>query len=238
MSDRSLPEVGREIHRLRRGRGLSLRDLARESGLSPNAISRIERGECSPTVSSLRQLATALGVEIGSFFQPAPGDSTVVVREHQRPRTSGKGVLIEGLGSGLPGQRLGPFCMTLLPGAYGADQPISHAGEEFVYCLEGEVDCLVQGDWHRLRSGDSLLFLASQHHLCKNTGLVEAKLLFVIQAPSEEVLSAQQRHLMVPLARGSGPPGSDEDRGPAAPRGKGPEDPGTDPPKGTFRHGS
>jgi len=201
MSHRSAPDVGRQIHRRRRERGLSLRDLARDSGLSPNAISRIERGESSPTVSSLHQLATALDVEVGEFFQPPLEDSTVVVREHQRPRTSGEGILIESLGSGLPGQRMGPFFMTLLPGACGGEEPISHAGEEFVYCLEGEVDYLVQGEWHRLRPGDSLLFLASQHHRCKNTGLVEAKLLLVIQAPCEEVSSAQQRHLLVPGAR-------------------------------------
>lgn len=204
MNDRTLPDTGRRIHLLRRGRGLSLRDLARDSGLSPNAISRIERGESSPTVSSLHQLATALGVEIREFFQTPPEDSTVVTREYQRPRTTGEGVLIESLGSGLPGQRMGPFFMTLLPGACGSEEPISHAGEEFVYCLEGEVDYQVQEEWHRLRTGDSLLFLASQPHLCRNTGLVDGKLLLVLQAPCEEVSSAQQRHLMVPAARGFG----------------------------------
>lgn len=195
------PDVGQQIHRLRRERGLSLRSLARESGLSLNAISRIERGESSPTVSSLHQLATALGVEIADLFQADPENATVVVREHQRLRTRGEGVLIESLGAGLPGQRMGPFLMTLLPGAWGGNEPISHAGEEFVYCLEGEVDYQIQGEWHRLRPGDSLLFLASQPHLCRNSGLTEGKLLLVLQAPCEDVSSAQQRHLMAPLAR-------------------------------------
>jgi transcriptional regulator with XRE-family HTH domain len=198
------PDVGQQIHRLRRERGLSLRSLARESGLSLNAISRIERGESSPTVSSLHQLATALGVEIVEFFEADPENNTVVVREHQRLRTRGEGILIESLGAGLPGQRMGPFLMTLLPGAWGGKEPITHAGEEFVYCLEGEVDYQIQGEWHRLRPGDSLLFLASQPHLCRNSGLTEGKLLLVIQAPCEEVSSAQQRHLMAPLAPGIG----------------------------------
>lgn len=204
MSHRRSPDVGQQILRLRQSRGLSLRDLARESGLSLNAISRIERGESSPTVSSLHRLATALEVEIGTLFPPPSEDATVVTRQYQRPRTTGEGVLIESLGSGLPGQRMGPFFMTLLPGACGGEEPISHAGEEFVYCLAGEVDYQVRDEWHRLRAGDSILFLASQPHLCKNTGLVEAKLLLVIQAPCEEVSSAQQRHLMVPASQGFG----------------------------------
>jgi uncharacterized cupin superfamily protein len=144
-------------------------------------------------------------VEIAEFFEASPEGSTIVVREHQRLRTRGEGILMESLGAGLPGQRMGPFFMTLMPGARGGEVPISHAGEEFVYCLEGEVDYMVQGERHRLRAGDSLLFLASQPHLCENTGLVSAKILLVIQAPCGEVSSAQQRHLMVPVAQGVGP---------------------------------
>lgn len=213
MSQGRQPDVGQQIHRLRHQQGLSLRNLARESGLSLNAISRIERGESSPTVSSLHQLATALGVEITELFESDPGTSTLVVREHQRSRTQGEGVLIESLGDGLPGQRMGPFLMTLLPGAWGGKEPITHAGEEFVHCLEGEVDYQIRGEWHRLRAGDSLLFLASQPHLCRNTGLHQGKVLLVIQAPCQEVSSAQQRHLMVPAAGGFGTLGAEGDAG-------------------------
>jgi uncharacterized cupin superfamily protein len=166
-------------------------------------------------VSSLHQLATALGVEIVEFFQASPESSTVVVREHERFRTKGEGILIESLGSGLPGQRMGPFLMTLMPGACGGEAPISHTGEEFVHCLEGEVDYIVQGERHRLRAGDSLLFLASQPHLCENTGLVMAKLLLVLQAPCGEVSSAQQRHLMIPVGQEIGPLTAEEDEGPS-----------------------
>lgn len=60
--------VGQRIRRLREQRQLSLRALARLCGLSTNAISLIERGENSPTVSSLHALATALGVSITDFF--------------------------------------------------------------------------------------------------------------------------------------------------------------------------
>ncbi len=230
MSEDSQNDVGRQIHRLRRERGHSLRSLARESGLSLNAISRIERGESSPTVSSLHQLATALGVEIADLFCAFPDASAVVMREHERPRTRGEGVLIESLGVGLPRQRMGPFFMTLLPGAWGGKEPISHAGEEFVYCLEGEVDYQIQGQWHRLRPGDSLLFLASQPHVCRNSGLTEGKLLLVIQAPCEEVSSAQQRHLMIPTARGLDAPeaGQEAIRVGAGPSGPGEEEVGNE----------
>ena len=196
MTEGKRSDVGSRLLMLRKDRGLSLRALAQECGLSVNAISRIERGETSPTVSSLQRLAQALGVQVTEFFRAAPEQATILTREHERRRTRGEGVIIESLGTGLHAQRLGPFLMTLMPGASGADEPITHAGEEFVYCLEGEVDYLVQGEWQRLKAGDSLLFHASQAHLCKNTSLETTRLILVIQAPEEEIGVTQQRHLM------------------------------------------
>jgi transcriptional regulator with XRE-family HTH domain len=203
MTEGQQSDVGGRLLLLRQEQGLSLRALARESGLSVNAISRIERGETSPTVSSLQSLAGALGVPVTEFFRVAPERATILVREHERLRTRGEGVIIESLGTGLHAQRLGPFMMTLLPGASGAEEPISHGGEEFVYCLEGEVDYLIQGKWERLRAGDSLLFHASQEHLCKNTSLETSKVLMVIQAPEEEIGLTQQRHLMTEVGNKS-----------------------------------
>ena len=196
MTEGNQSDVGGRLLTLRQERGLSLRALARECGLSVNAISRIERGETSPTVTSLQRLAQALDVGMMEFFRAAPERATILVREHERLRTRGEGVIIESLGTGLHAQRLGPFLMTLMPGASGAEEPISHGGEEFVYCLEGEVDYLIQGEWQRLKAGDSLLFHASQEHLCKNTSLEKTRLLLVIQAPEEEIGTTQQRHLM------------------------------------------
>jgi transcriptional regulator with XRE-family HTH domain len=190
------PDVGICVGRLRRERGLSLRTLAKKCGLSVNAISRIERGESSPTVSSLQQLATAFEVTLTELFQVEPEHAVIRVRANQRLRTRGEGVLMESLGTGLPGQRLGPFLLTLVPGASAGEDPISHGGEEFVYCVEGEVDYLVGEEWYRLKSGDSLLFLASQKHMCTNTGLEQATILLVVQAPEAEIGSTQQRHLM------------------------------------------
>ncbi len=200
MTDGRETDVGGRLLMLRQERGLSLRGLARGCGLSVNAISRIERGETSPTVTSLQRLAKALDVPITEFFKASPERSTILVREHQRLRTRGEGVVIESLGTGLHAQRLGPFLMTLMPGACGADEPISHGGEEFVYCLEGEVDYQVQGELQRLKAGDSLLFHASQKHLCKNTSLEKTRLLLVIQAPEEEIGITQQRHLMTEVS--------------------------------------
>jgi transcriptional regulator with XRE-family HTH domain len=195
MSEPVEREVGKRIREVREGRALSLKALAERCGLSLNAISRIERGESSPTVSSLHRLAAALDVPITDFFGSSPGHSVVLVRRTERLRTRGEGAMLESLGSGLPGQRLEPFLMTLLPGAASGQQPIVHAGEEFAFCVAGEVEYRVGTEWYRLEAGDAILFRADQPHLCRNTSLEQAILLFVIRAP-EESGSAHQMHLM------------------------------------------
>ncbi len=51
MTKQAEPNVGQRIRTIRERQRLSLRALAERSGLSFNAISLIERGENSPTVS-------------------------------------------------------------------------------------------------------------------------------------------------------------------------------------------
>jgi transcriptional regulator with XRE-family HTH domain len=196
MNQSEVPRVGACLRTVRRQRGLSLQALARRSGLSVNAIGRVERGESSPTVASLHRCARALGVSVTAFFETEPQRSTLVVRRNRRTRSQGDGVLVESLGAGLAAQTLGPFLITLMPGAVGSEQPISHGGEEFAYCVEGEVEYLVNDEWHRLEAGDSLLFRASQPHTLRNTGLEKTAVLLVVQADEEDTGFTQQQHLM------------------------------------------
>jgi transcriptional regulator with XRE-family HTH domain len=56
--------VGRNAARLRSAAGLKQEALAEKSGFSQQFISDLERGKCNPTVLTLYELATALGVSV------------------------------------------------------------------------------------------------------------------------------------------------------------------------------
>ena len=68
MDENKPGNVGERLQRLREERGLSMRALAKSSGLSANALSMIERGRTSPSVSTLYKLADALNVPVTAFF--------------------------------------------------------------------------------------------------------------------------------------------------------------------------
>jgi len=72
--------IGARIKRLRRERGLTQRELA-TSGISYAHISRIERGERTPSVKALRKIAAQLGVT-ASYLESgaAPAGDLLVLR--------------------------------------------------------------------------------------------------------------------------------------------------------------
>jgi transcriptional regulator with XRE-family HTH domain len=189
-----VPNVGPRIRTMREQRGLSLRALAERCNLSINAISLIERGENSPTVSSLHMLATALGVKITDFFEDSHEHAVVYVKYDQRLATQSNGLLMESLGIGLRNQQLEPFMVTIEPGAGEDVESIVHPGQEFVYCLEGTVLYQVGEQTYHLEPGDSLLFDASQTHCFRSTGDSPARVLLVFQT-IEGSHVARQRHL-------------------------------------------
>ena len=186
--------VGLRIRELRTRQGLSLRALAALSNLSTNAISLIERGDNSPTVSSLHSLATALAVPITAFFEQQVDGLVIHLKNNSRPASETAGVRMESLGNGLPNQQLEPFLMTIEPGGSSTSSQITHSGEELVYVLGGSLICRINEEEYKLEKGDSLLFLASQPHIYRNQTKKPAQIVIIFQ-PMVGQLMAHQHYL-------------------------------------------
>ncbi len=60
--------IGQNIRRIRKESDLTLKQLARRTGLSVSLLSQIERAESSASVSSLYKIAVALGVRLTVLF--------------------------------------------------------------------------------------------------------------------------------------------------------------------------
>jgi quercetin dioxygenase-like cupin family protein len=159
-----------------------------------NEINMIERGLSSPTVASLHQLALALEVPITDFFKDQGTQVVVLVKKDQRLRYYSHGVEMESLGSGLPNQQLEPFRVKIYPQAGNESDPISHAGQEFVQCLDGGLEYWVGNQYYQLSTGDSLLFDASQPHIWRNPTQDPVTLLLILQV-CRGLQIARQRHL-------------------------------------------
>ncbi|MEV6587402.1 helix-turn-helix domain-containing protein [Streptomyces acidicola] len=84
MSPAVVPPLGARIRQARVERGMSLRALAREIGVSASLVSQIETGKSQPSVSTLYAITTALSLSVEALFDArdtapeAPLTSTAV----------------------------------------------------------------------------------------------------------------------------------------------------------------
>lgn len=62
-------EFGRRLASLRRRSGKKQRQIAEELGLTPQAVSKWERGLSCPDILMLDELASSLGVPIAALFE-------------------------------------------------------------------------------------------------------------------------------------------------------------------------
>lgn len=66
--------VGRNVRRVRQMKGLTQEELAEISGFSQQYISGLEGGRRNPTVVTLYEVATALGVSHMELVRPSRKD--------------------------------------------------------------------------------------------------------------------------------------------------------------------
>lgn len=173
--------VGQRLRMLREERNISIRELARRSSLSANALSMIERGLTSPSVSTLDRIARALGIPITAFFRQEPERRQVVfIKANEYMRIPFMRGLLESLGGEFFSGNMEAFLLTLESGGNSGPSRITHDGHEFVFCLRGTLEYEVAGERHLLETGDSLIFGAKMPHRWCNPGDVVANAVIVI----------------------------------------------------------
>lgn len=190
-------DVGNRLRELRQERNLSMRAVARASGLSTNALSMIERGKASPSVSTLFKISDALNLPITTFFRAEPTQQAVVIRRGKnRNRVNLSQGIWEGLGGEAFNGRMEPFMLELDPESTSGPFGILHTGSEFVYCLQGAIEYTVDNVPYLLEAGDSLIFAAQLKHRWKVPKDRKTQILVVManfevgERPSEFHLSA------------------------------------------------
>lgn len=178
--------IGERLRELREARNISMRSLASRSGLSANALSMIERGKASPSVSTLYKLSEALGISITSFFgSDSERKQIVFLKGNERTRVAFTRGVFEGLGGEHFVGRVEPFMLTLENSANSGSRAMSHTGHEFVFCLRGELEYQVERQVFHLEPGDSLLFAAHLKHKWRNPGKNVATAIIIISGFEE-----------------------------------------------------
>ena len=173
-------QLGRKIRDLRLRRGLTVQQLAAASGLSKGFISQVENGRTSPSLATLRDLATALMTSV-AYLVVEEEQVPHVVRAHERPRVhmGGNTSKVEVL-SAQPKRNLELLVAELPPGMSAGDKRHYHHGEECLLCLEGRVSVTCADHRLVLEAGDSCHYDGRAPHSVENSGPATARVLVAI----------------------------------------------------------
>jgi transcriptional regulator with XRE-family HTH domain len=146
---------------LRAERGWSLDELSTRSGVSRTTLSRLERGETSPTAALLGRLCTAYGRTMSRLLAEAEADPPNLLTAAEQavwidPETGFRRRLVSPPAAGLDAE----LVEIVLPAGAVIDYaaPGLAGLEQHIWMLSGVLDLTLEGVTHRLHKGDCLRF--------------------------------------------------------------------------------
>lgn len=181
-SDASDLALAGRLEALRHERGLSLHSAASLTGLSRATISRIERGETSPTANALGRLCGAYGLTMSRLMAAVEENSPRLLRgaEAARWRDPESGYLRT-----LIAPPNVDYATELALGELPAGAEIHYDGrqapgrEQFFYLLEGALSLDVEGETYALTPGDCLRHRGVDATRIGNPAAVPARYLII-----------------------------------------------------------
>jgi transcriptional regulator with XRE-family HTH domain len=177
-------KLGERLRFARKQRGMTLKTISQELGVSSSLLSQIENGHVQPSVPTLYSLVTLLDVSVdmvlGIGSLPTPPTTEVVKNTFvfQRAKDNpvshmGEGVTWEALASDPASPGSSGFLVTYdqHEGDHGSHtERLQHSGAEYCVIVQGELTLYIGDDVYQLRPGDSLHFDSSIPHLYVNHG--------------------------------------------------------------------
>ena len=177
--------IARQLVRLRKEVGMTLKDVAEKTGLSGAYLSRVENGQAAITIKNLSRVATAFATPISAFFADnEPPRDIVICRKAQGRaiRFRGKNSSISHLLAEGKGAKL---MEPLIAHLHTARNPVplkAHPGEEFNYVLSGECTLHFGSEEISLHAGDAVYFNSTVLHGVRSVKGKKCELLVVVSS--------------------------------------------------------
>lgn len=168
MDDIIEQQIARRIRQFRLDRGMTLQQLSASTGFSKGLLSKIENCVVSPPIGTLARIAEAFGVHISDFFGTPEAHPDTVFFPHSARRKvhsygSSLNYLYELLAPSARQRDMQPMLVTIdgSKSRFGLQQ---HAGEQFIFMLEGAMQYVIGERSFKVEPGDVLYFDARSPH--------------------------------------------------------------------------
>jgi transcriptional regulator with XRE-family HTH domain len=173
--------VSENLKRIREERKLSLEKLSELTGVSKSMLGQIERGDSSPTISTVWKIANGLKISFTTLLNAPQSETTLIRRFEIQPLIEDDGrYQLFPLFPIEEGRRFEVYSIEIQPGGHlNAD---AHPGgtQEFLTVYSGSLTLRVDEQEHQLGEGDAIRFRADKPHAYQNPGDMLAKISLVI----------------------------------------------------------
>lgn len=177
-------ELGDRIRAARQARGLPLRAVADEAGVSQSFLSQVERGAASPSVKSLIKIADAVGSSVAALLVGSDPTNRILRASERRTVSDRRQGWVDEFLTPPAARRLQVNLTTVDPGGGEEDLHAHASEEECVIVMEGCIEVIVAGERIPLEEGDALLLDPTVPHGYVNSSGRRAQVLWVMTPPS------------------------------------------------------
>lgn len=164
--------IGAVVRSERRKLGISLDEASRRTGVSKTMLGQIERGESSPTLSTMWKISSGLRISLSTFLTPAGEadyhvtslDSLESVEEHHGA------IRVYTVFPFNPVAAFDYLYIIQQVGCYYTSTMHPNAKEEYLVVTQGVLTMHIGEKTYTLGVGDSISFAGDEKHAYENTG--------------------------------------------------------------------
>lgn len=176
--------VGKNILRIRKQSGLTIKRVSEISGIASSLISQIENDKANPSLSTLAELAEALQTPIASFFEeePAPNkEDGIIIRRLERPLKIKSDGCSHYLLTNNEFENLS-FTYIVYSSTYQPKKTLApdERQYEFAFVVSGQIKIEIETETYLLYPGDSIFFDSKKPHRVSNMDPCQSEVLWVL----------------------------------------------------------
>lgn len=161
-----MQKIGEKLRKLRKDKNITLKELARKSGLSVSFISNLERDLCSPTIDNLQKICEAMELSIISLLDEKNRDGNVIrAKERQVLYKQDGQISYESVRFAIG--KLDGLIIKVEPRCV-YEKEWTHSYDELGLVLEGELTIAMNGEDYVLEAGDAFYIPAMTKHNLSN----------------------------------------------------------------------
>ncbi|MBE0340870.1 XRE family transcriptional regulator [Paenibacillus sp. 28ISP30-2] len=176
--------IAKNLKAFRENKKLSLERVAELTGVSKTMIGQIERGESSPTITTIWKIANGLKISFTSLINNPQPDTKVILGSEIQILTEDNGKY-----RAYPhfsfedDRRFEVYSIEIEQNGFLSSDSHGEGTAEFLTVFDGELTVRVNNLEYTIRSGDSIRFKADRPHTYHNSGETLTRLSLVIYYP-------------------------------------------------------